>query len=123
MAEIRAASPDRGWSADSAPDCPCAARGGALAAPVSGAHAVPRARRGAQRSGAAGGAARRALEHLEGLALGWVRVVGRVEQVLDPDEHLLDRDRRLPVLVLVEDRQADRPRRVDLRGARARVSW
>ena len=54
------------------------------------------------------------LEHVVRLGLGGRLRVGVVEQVLDAQEDLLDRDGRLPRLLLVQDRKADGAGRVDV---------
>lgn len=54
------------------------------------------------------------LEHVVRLGLGGGLRVGVVEEVLDAEEDLLDRDGRLPRLFLVQDREAHRAGRVDV---------
>lgn len=54
------------------------------------------------------------LEQIVGVGLGGRLGVGVVEQVLDAQKNLLDRDGRLPGLFLVENRQADGARGVDV---------
>ena len=50
-----------------------------------------------------------------GLGLGRVLDVGVVQEILDAEEDLLDRDGRPPILLLVQEGQADRARGVDVR--------
>ena len=55
------------------------------------------------------------LEEIVGVRLrGRVRV-GVVQEILDAEEYLSDRDGRLPALFLVQDREAHRTGRVDVR--------
>lgn len=55
------------------------------------------------------------------LRLGRVLDVGLVQQVLDAEQDLLDGDGRAPVLLLVQQRQTDRPGRVHVRVEQRRL--
>ena len=52
------------------------------------------------------------LEEIVGIGLSWGVGVGVVEEILNTKENLLDGDGGLPVLLLVENRQADSAGRV-----------
>lgn len=54
-------------------------------------------------------------KQLVGLRLGRTLGIWAVQQVLNAQQHLLDRDGRPPVLVFVEDGEADSAGRVDVR--------
>jgi hypothetical protein len=54
------------------------------------------------------------LEEVVGISLGWRVGVGVIEEVLNTEKNLLDGNRRLPTLFLVQNRQADGTRGVDV---------
>ena len=54
------------------------------------------------------------LEEIVGIGLSWGVGVGVVEEILNTEKNLFDRDGRLPVLLLVQNRQTDRARWVDV---------
>ena len=55
------------------------------------------------------------LKEVVSLGLGWRFWIWFVEKRLNAEQNLLDGDGRLPSFFLVQDRQTDRARRVDVR--------